>query len=541
MQGYQKYIEEVRRGEKVVGGYVRQAVDRFLAMVSRDDIEFRPEKVEKVIKFFNLLRHFKGVHAGKPFVLEDWQEFAVAGIFGMYYKDTDVRVCRNVYIEIARKNGKTAFASGLALYAMMADGEAGAEVDLTANSKEQAKIAFEFCKKFAGSFNEKGKRELVKVYRDGLTFDLTDSKMKVLASDTATLDGYDASTYLIDEYHAAPNSELRDVLHSSQASRKNPLGIIITTAGFDLNSVCYEYRRVCTDVLGGVAKDDTLFALIFCLDEGDDWEDPTNWYKCSPNLGKTVYERYYHDAINTAKIDKSAEVGIRTKTFNQWVGSSDVWIQDKFIISATHDYRLVDVVDDDTIVYGGVDLASTSDLTAFATMAIKGGKYYFWVDYYLPQEAVINVRDKKIYDEWIRKGYIKETAGNVTDYDYILRDILKKDKVCTYQKIGYDAYNATQFVIKSEDNGLPMRPYSQSIGNFNKPTKEFERLMLNGGIRIYNNPVTRFCLRNVTLRMDYNGNVKPDKSKAGNKIDGVVAMIEALGCYLDNPVREAGI
>lgn len=540
-KGYQSYIDDVQAGRLVVGRSVRLAVDRFVAMSARSDIEFRPEAAERVIHFFRLLRHFKGRHAGRAFVLEPWQEFAVAGIYGLYYKGTSHRVCRNAYIEIARKNGKTAFGAGLALYALVADGEAGAEVDLAANSKEQAKIAFEFARNFSRVFNEPGKKPLIKEYRDGLKFDLTDSKLKVFASEAATLDGYDASTYLLDEYHAAPNSELRDVLQSSQASRENPLGIIITTAGFDLNSACYQYRTMCHEVLEGVATDDSLFALIYSLDEGDDWRDREVWPKCSPNLGKTVNTRFYADAVKQASNDPSAEVGIRTKTFNQWVGSSEVWIPDRHITDATHDLQLSDVVTTESFVYGGIDLASTSDLTAVATLVIEGGVYHYWLDYFLPDEANIRNSDRQRYEEWIRRGYITVTPGNVTDYDYILKRLLECDKVANYQRIGYDPYNSTQFVIKAEDHSLPMRPFSQTIGNFNKPTKELERLILSGLVKIHNNPVTRFCLRNVVLRLDHNGNVKPDKSKASNKIDGVIAMIEALGCYLENPIRDYGI
>lgn len=542
MRGYQKYIDDVLSGKQVVGKYVRQAVERFVAMCDRDDIEFRPEAVARVVDFFGLLKHFKGIHAGKAFKLAPWQEFAVAGIYGLFYRNTNERVCRNVYIEIARKNGKTAFGAGLALYGLIADGEAGAEVDLAANSKEQAKISFEFAKKFSEAFNVEGKKPLIKAYRDGLRFDLTDSKMKVFASESATLDGYNASTYLLDEYHAAPTSELRDVLQSSQASREKPLGIIITTAGFDLNSPCYQYRTMCTEVLSGLSNDDSLFALIYSLDDGDKWEDPSTWVKVAPNLGKTINPRFYKDSVKQVQNDPSAEVGIRTKTFNEWLGSSDVWIPDQYLMSAGHELEISEVVDEATsYVYGGIDLASTSDLTAVATLTDKDGILYVWVDYYIPEEGNIRNSDRQRYAEWVRGGYLVKTAGNVTDYNYILRGLLDKDELCNYQRIAYDPYNSTQFVIKAEDHSLPMMPFSQTIGNFNKPTKELERLILSGKIKFYNNPITRYCFRNVVLRYDHNGNAKPDKSKASNKIDGVVAIIEALGVYLENPARDIGI
>ena len=544
VKAYYQYVDDVNTGKVRVGKLVKLAVSRFEAFLLRDDMEFREDEADAVIEFFSILKHFKGRHAGKPFNLEPWQQFAIACIYGFYWRNGG-RVTRNVYIEVARKNGKTAFAGGLCLYHLIADGEAGAEVDLAANSKEQAKISFEFASKFARALNGK-KKKYLETFRDSIIFESMDSKMKVFAAEAATLDGYDASMYLLDEYHAARDNDLRDVLRSSQASRENPLEVIITTAGFDKMGVCFDYRSTCLDVLNNLAIDDSLFALIYCLDDedisGDGWKDPANWVKCNPNLGITVKEAFLHSQVQKAVIDPSAEIGIKTKTFNIWCDTSKTWIPYQNIVDSTSDKKFEDVVVlNQDVCYGGIDLSSTSDLTALAVVMPRDGYLHIWVDYFVPREALVTKKLKEKYKEWERQGYLTVTPGNVTDYEYILQVLREKDKAGWLKAVGYDSWNATQFVISATDAGIPMEPYGQNIGNFNRPTKELERLFLSGRVVLHNNPITRFCLSNVEIRRDSNGNEKPDKSNPDKKIDGVIAILEALGICLANPYRAHGI
>lgn len=533
-RGYLRYVEDVKGGKIIVGRYMRLAVSRFESWLLRDDVQWRREPVERVIDFFSLLSHFNGKHAGEPFLLEPWQQFIIACIYGFYDKKTGRRLCNNVYIEIARKNGKTAFAAGLCLYHLIADGEAGAEVDLAANSKEQAKIAFDFCAKFARGLNTE-KKTYLRPFRDRIFFDMQDAKLYVFASDSTKLDGFGASMYLLDEFHAAPDSRLREVLKSSQGQREDPLEVIITSAGFNLSSPCYEYREMCGEVLEGLSEDDNLWAFIFSLDEDDNWEDPSVWVKANPNLGKVVSEFFLSRQVRQALNDRSQESGVKTKNFNLWLNTSEVWIPDGHVMSSLREGRLLDFVREDDAVFVGIDLSSTCDLSAVSYLIPREDAFYFWVDYYLPSEALSLSPHREKYRRWVRGGHLTLTPGNVIDYDYILRDLLAVDKAHPLEKIGYDDWNATQFVIQATKEGLPMLPYGQNIGNFNRPTKEFERLILSSRVRLHSNPVTLFCLRNVVLRYDHNGNAKPDKSKEERKIDGVVAMLEALGVHLREP------
>lgn len=526
---YEQYIDDVLNDRIVVGELMRLSVQRFQYM--RTQYVFKPKKVQKVLDFFKLLRHFKGKTSGKIFALEAWQEFIVAYLFGLYNED-GTRLVRNAYIEMARKQGKTAFAAGLALYCAFADGEPGAEVDLAANSKEQAKIAYEFCEAYAAQLDPRGTQ--LSRYRDRINDKKTKSKLQVFAADDTKLDGFDASMYLLDEYHAAKNSKLRDVLQSSQGTRKNPLGIIITTAGFDKLGVCYQYRTMCCEVLHGVAKSDSLAAFVYSLDDEDDWADSSVWAKSNPNIGVTVQPAFIEGEVADAKNMPSAEVGVRTKTINQWCESSDVWIPDHYILDSTQPFKPSDYPDIDW--YGGIDLSATTDLAAFALVGRdeERGKIYMWTKYYLPAESLKENRFKELYGDWYRRGWLTLTPGNVTDYDIILDDIRKMDDEVNIIKIAYDSWNSTQFVVNAELAGLPMEAFSQTLGNFNRPTKELERLMLSGKIVLDSNGINRHCFRNVALAVDRNGNTKPTKQFQEKKIDGVIAMLEGLGLLVSN-------
>ena len=527
---YIKYAQDVLSGEVACGEYIKLAAERFFRLIESDEYEFRESSVDYVIRFFSVLRHFTGRHAGQPFILQPWQQFCIANIYG-FYKPDGTRLTRYVYIEIARKNGKTAFAAGLSLYHLIADKELDAEVDLAANSKEQAKIAFKFCSNFAKVIDPRGK-DLV-AYRDKIKFAKMISLLQVFAADDSKLDGFNASMYLLDEYHASRNTGLKDVLQSSQGTRDNPLGVIITTAGFDKLGPCFKYRSMCAEVLSGIKSNDSLFAAIYSLDEGDDFKQQENWSKANPNLGITVKTNYLEEQVKLAVNSPSEEVGIKTKNFNVWCDAEMVWISDSYVLNSTKEVKLEDFAGKEC--YCGIDLSSTSDLTCVSFMIPTAEKYYFKTKYYLPEAALKEKRFKELYGDWRRRGLITITPGNVTDYDYILNDIQDASNIVDIVKIAYDSWNSTQFVINATEQGLPMEPFSQALGNFNKPTKELERLMLSGRVVIDDNEINRHCFRNVTLARDRNGNIKPSKQFEEKKIDGVIAKIEALGIYLESP------
>ena len=528
---YYKYAQDVLEGNIVCGELIKLAAERFFSLMEDDRYEFREEAVDKVVDFIGILRHYTGRFAGKPFVLQNWQMFIVASICGFFIREDGSRLVKSVYIEMARKQGKSAFAAALCLYHLIADGEANAEVYLAANSKDQAGISFKMCSLFSKGID--GPQKYLVPYRDRITYNRTLSTMRVLAADDSKLDGFNASMYLLDEYHAAKTSRLKDVLQSSQGMRDNPMAVIITTAGFNKLSPCYQYRTMCEEILRGLKSDDSLFAAIFSLDEGDDWKDEAVWVKSNPNLNVTVKPSYIREQIQKAVNSSLEEVSVKTKSLNIWCDAETVWIPDHYIMEAT---QRVDLNEYKGLnCWMGIDLSSTSDLTSIAYLIPVDDKIILKNRYYLPESALKEKRFKEQYGEWRRRGLLTITPGNVTDYDYILNDILDANKILRINNIGYDAWNATQFVINATDHFLPMEPFSQAIGNFNKPTKEMERLILSGHVIMDNNEITRYCYRNVVMARDRNGNVKPSKQFDEKKIDGVIAQLMALGVWLATP------
>ena len=531
MKPYYRYVEDVSNGKIVVGENIKLAIQRFQNDLERDDLEFKEDVVDGAIDFISTLKHFTGKSSGKNFVLEDWQAFIVANIVGWYWKGTDTRRYSTSYIEISRKQGKTALAAALCLYFLIADGEDGAEVDLAANSKDQAKIAFSFCSAFTKQLDPKAK--YLKAYRDSILLDMNNSKLRVFAADDSKLDGFNASFGLIDEYHSAKNSKVRDVIKSSMGMRTNPHLCTITTAGFDKTLPCYKLRSTAIDILNGLKEDDSMFIAIYCLDDEDDWTQEKNWVKCAPNLDITVTRKYIREQVQSAINNPSEEVGVKTKTLNLWCDTSEVWLPENYIVKASKDVNWEQFRE--MPCYVGVDLAATSDLTAVSYLVVNDDKYYFRTDYYLPEAALREKPDRELYKYWKQMGLLKITEGNVTDYDYITNDMMHYNEIVSIQKVGYDKYNSTQWAISATDLGLPLEEYPQTLGNFNKPTREMERLLLSGKAVVDNNEITRWCFKNVTLKSDYNGNVKPNKSIKAKKIDGAISMIQALGMYLDTP------
>ena len=531
---FTKYAEDVVSGRQVACLYIKQACQRYLDWFNRTDIEFREDKAQRVVSFVELLTHFKGSSAGKKFILEPWQEWIVYNIFGWYWKGTNKRVIRNVYLTVARKNGKTALCSALGLYLMLADGDSGSEIYCCANSVAQSSIAFELCKGFSESI-DKGKKKYFKKYRDSLKVEATKSVLRVVSADASKLDGLNVSAFILDEFGAARDTQILDIMRSAQGNRENPLGIIISTRGFLLDGPMKQMEEVNIQILAGLEQDDTTFAAIYSLDEGDDYTDESVWEKVSPNIDVTCDREYMRQQCNQAKLNPSLEISVRTKNFNSWVSTSNVWIPDYKVMECMRSLTTEDMKAD--WCYVGIDLSSVRDLTAISYMVFKDGKYYFKTDYYLPEDTITEgiSRNTYLYKQWAEKGWLKLTEGNTVDYSRILEDILRFNKDIPCYKLLYDQWNSASFVLSCIEKGLNMVPFSQTISNFNRPCKECERLIYQGDVIIDSNPITRFCFNNVVLKIDpINDNQKPTKASKENKIDGCISMLEALGGYLED-------
>lgn len=522
------YPFDVIDGQVVTCVYIRLACQRFINWLNYNDRYFDVEAVLKVINFIEKLEHFKGQFAGQNFKLENWQKWIIASIYGFKWMKNDLRVIRTFILSIGRKNGKSSLIAAMALYHLIGDREASAEVVACANSSAQASILFKMCSNYLKKLDKKGK--YFKFYRDSINFKTTDSTLKIVSSDASKLDGLNVSFAVEDETGAASSSELWDVLETSQGSRLQPLICSCSTRGFQLNGFYKELEQSGIDVLNGIKEDDSLFTAIYTLDDEDDYKDERNWIKANPNLGISINEEFLTQQIKKCENNPIQEVSIRTKLFNQWVSSSSTWIPLQNVAN------LMQVIDlqqyKGMFAYLSFDLAAVSDLTALSVMILLDDKYIYKTFYYLPESCLKDNVNSQLYQEWAKGGYLTVTAGNVTDYNYVFNDIKKLQNSLIINNISYDDWNSRDFVIKCTEDGMPMQPYSQSIGSMNRPTKELQRLILSSKVIIDRNPITLFCFENSVPKCDWNDNVKIVKNTPMQKIDGVIAMIMALGGYL---------
>lgn len=532
--GYIEYARDVVDGNILACEYVVLTCKRFLSDLSNPDLVFKEEKIKMFIKFASVLKHIKGEFGGQHVHFEPWQMVIVASIFGFYRRDTGRRKYQSSYIEVPRKSGKSFLAAVMCLFALICDGEPGAEVLIAANSAKQAfEVDFETVSKLAKQLDPKCKK--MRHYRDSIRIDSTSSKLIVLAADSSRMDGFNCSFGLIDEYHEAPDSKVADVIRSSMGMRKNPHLCTITTAGFNKNGPCYELRSYGIDVLKGLKEDDSLFVMIYTLDQGDDWTDDIVWKKAVPNLGITTKIEFLRDTVNRAKQHPSDEVEAKTKQFDVWCDSSSVWIPEEVIKRNMIDIDLSEFkCKNNYLVYLGFDLASVSDLTALTIMFVDPDteEYFFKNWYYLPKSALEGKFNAELYKMWASKGYLTLTDSPTTDYNYIQGQIIYLYENFDVQGVYYDSWNAQQMVNNLINEGLPMSAYSQSIGNFNRPTREIERLLLSDRVKLDRNPITRWCFDNVELRVDINSNAKPMGDHQARKIDGVISILNSLGGYL---------
>jgi len=536
---YWQYAKDVLDGTIVAGQYIRLSCQRMIDWANRDDIYFNYEQVDKKLKLVRKLTLREGI----KFDPLPYQSWIIGNIFGWYFKDEpDVRVINNVLLLTARKSGKSVFGAAIAIIAAICDNERSPEIAFIANSARQAGMLFKYTKELCKSIDPNDK--IFKRMRNEILIPQVDGNISVLASDTSRLDGRSDSLFIQDEGHEAKTFEIFNVLKTGQGARKNPLAISISTAGFNVGSTypLYNQWEYCCRILKDEYEDDSWFSAIYQLDTDDDWKDENVWIKANPSLGTTVSYRYMRDQIRSAIQTPSNEVSIKTKNLNMWCQSADVWIPYERLDAVSDIVNLEDFKDE--LAYMGVDLSAVGDMTTFALLFPPNpdrkkwpDKFVFKTFVFIPQEAVEKSSNSETYTNFKRQKYIAVTSGNVTDYDEILRQQLHISKDICLQGVYYDAWNATQYAINATEQGLPLEPYSQSLGNFNKPTKYLEMLILSGKCIIDTNPCVKWCFANVELKFDYNDNCKPVKSQGdkAKKIDAVISILESLGGYLNSP------
>lgn len=520
------YPWDVIEGKIIACELVKLACQRFINFLQRDDMYFDFDDVEKKIHITESLKHFKGEYAGKSFLLEPFQKFVYCAVYGMKWKKNHHRVTRTVILSMGRKGGKSSLISAMAINALLE--EDCAQCIVAANSASQAGILFKMAQKYLKSIDPKGKH--FRQYRDKILFDKTSSEIKVVAADASRLDGLDCSFFVQDETAAAPSSEVWDVLEQSAGSRAQPLAISCTTRGFNLSGFYKELEDSAIEVLKGVKEDDSLFTLIYTLDEGDDYEDPAVWKKCQPNLGVSVFPEFVEQQITKGKNTPTQQYSIMTKVFNCWQSSSENWIQMDYIWKSM---QKVDITQyQNEFCYVSFDLASVNDLTCLGWMLPYGDKFFMKFKYYLPQDSIKGNPNEERLKRWAKEGYLTLTEGNVTDYDYVINDIDKIQSITPIMKISYDQWNSQSIAIELTGRGMPLEPYSQSLQSMNLPTKTLENMILSGKVIIDKNPVTAWCFENAKTKYDSLDNVRIIKNSYTQKIDGAITAIMLVGGYL---------
>lgn len=527
---YLKYINDVSNSRIPTCKMVKLAVKRHIRDIKESEegtfpYYFDHKKAQSAIIFFSQLVHTKGKLAGQKLKPEPWQQFIIASLYGWRRRDNNKRRFRRAYIQIARKNGKSFLAAGVSLYDLLT--EPGAEVYSAATKKDQARIVFEDAKNTVRY--SKDLKKYIKPLAHSLT--CADGAMKPLASDSNTLDGLNPSCAIIDEYHAHKTTELLDVIETGMRARQQPLMFIITTAGNNKNSPCYEEYEKCGKMLAGANgyENDEYFSIIFELDKGDDWKNEKNWYKANPNLGVSVELDAMHTAFREALLSNSSETAFRTKNLNEWLNVAEAWINDRCWAHCYHRYAEKNL--EGLRCWGGIDLSKRLDFTALTWyFELPKGKRYAKHYFFIP-EGQIDIKmkqDSYRIRSWIKQGYIIATPGETQDFNFMLNIIREDAKKYDIQEIAYDR-NLAEYLIQDLAAEFTCVDFSQSIIGMSEPSKAWEQAILDNKI-IDNNPVMAWMVSCATVKPDANGNIKPikpDTNKTSKRIDGVITSIMA--------------
>jgi phage terminase large subunit-like protein len=565
-----QYCHDVRSGVRVAGQLEKLAIKRFLSDLARsgfdpesvDDeskallqkLKFKPqpdidfdyelnlERVTHACRFVEACPHVKGKLAKmKPdgsrhrLILEPWQIFCMMNIFGWVDSDNKRRFLY-VYIEVAKKNGKSTWLAAVALYLAFIDGEMGAEVYTAATSRDQAKIVFEDAKTMV-EFSPRMRSTFGIEFSQYSVYQTeTNSTLKALSQDRGgTKDGLNVHAAIIDELHAHKTADMYDIVANGVAAREEPLILAITTAGDDTTSKCYQERQVVVDILKGKATHDQYFGMVFCLDRNDDWKDPTVWPKANPNYGISVTEKYLHSVFEKVKVSPKQEGITRQKHLNEWVGAVDGWIAPSIWENAGRE--ISESSFDGQVCFGGYDLASRLDLASWGRLRpkLEDGKvhWYIFTSNYISEhvvdtkEAINGEKRPDEYPVWRDQGYLIVTEGKTTDFEQIQRDIEDFHTENPFYEMGHDPYHAAQLTANLLDEGINVIEVPQVTKFMSEPMRWIEQLLAEDRLHHDGDPVLKWCMCNVVIRPDVNNQILPRKNSPGKKIDAAVGLIIA--------------
>ena len=500
---------------------------------------FDAKKAERVIRFIECLKHTKGEFHGKPFALLPWQKKIVSDVFGTMRDDfPDQRQYSTAYIEIPKKNGKSELGAAIALNMLCNDDEWKAEVYSCASDRQQAAIVFDVAVDMVRQSPALSKRIKIISSMKRMVYQPTGSIYQVLSSEVATKHGLNVSACIFDELHTQPTRALYDVMtQGSGDARKQPLWFFLTTAGTDRNSICWEVHQKALDILEGRKADPRFYPVLFGLPDDADWQDEHNWYRANPSLDQTISIEKVRDAYRKALETPADENMFRQLRLNQWVKQSVRWMpMDKWDACAG---RVDPYALEGRACYAGLDLSSTSDLTTLVLVfppADEKGVYTVLPVFWLPEETLpLRVRrDHVLYEVGERQKHLITTEGNVVHYGFIEQFICRLAERYNIREIAYDRWNASMMVQTLQDDGFTMVPFGQGFKDMSPPTKELMRLVLEQKIAHGGHPILRWNMDNAYVRTDPAGNIKLDKEKSTEKVDGAVALVMGLDRAMKN-------
>ena len=529
------YARAVVAGTRVAGRLVKLACQRHLGDLAdgkKRGLIWDEVAARHAIEFFGHLRHSTGEWANHPFTLQPWQAFVVGSLFG--WKRTDgLRRFRTAYVEVARKNGKSAMLAGISLYALLADGEPGSHVYAAATTRDQARIVFGEAERMVDA--SPALRARVTRTVNNLAVLATSSWFRPLSADASKMDGLNVHFAAVDEVHEHPNPEIIQKLNTATGARRQPLVFEITTAGHDRQSVCWQHHEFSVKALeGGVPTEasDSWFAYIATIDAGDDWTNPAVWIKANPSLGVTVKVEDLKRQVEEAREMPAQQNAIRRLRLNEWTEQVTRWIDMGVWADGAEPFDEEDLVG--RTCYGGLDLARVNDLSSLALVfppERPGETVKVIWRHWCPEDDILRRarRDRARYTVWRDQGWLVATEGNTTDFRFIEAEIVDLATRFNIMEVAYDRTFAGELVRNLQDEGIAMVEFGQGFISMGPAAAEFMRLLIGRDLQHGGNPVATWCASNVTVRRDPAGNEKPDKERSTERIDAVVAAVMAIG------------
>lgn len=527
-----KYAEDIETERIRANRWIKLAVKRFRRDLEREDLVQDPDAVKRVFMFFSFIKiNIRNKYL--QYEILPYQAFIVLNLFLFYYRATGKRRFRYMFLFIARKNSKTTFAVALNLYFLVLDGVEDPQSLLLASTREQATISLDIAKSMVLNSPALHKRLKIMQYMIRFVFGNSRGFMKTVASESTRLDGYSPSSAILDEIHAYKDDELFLVIKSGILARENPIILLISTAGTAIESFCYTMVENAKNILNGMVEDDSFLVLLYCLDDGDDFNDPENWIKANPALGEIISLEDLTIEYNQGKNIASQLPNFLTKHLNIFVEGSDAWIPEEILQRANTPFNIEEFKGSD--VYIGLDLSSTRDLTSAVLVFHRPEENKFFVRplFFFAKNENRRLRQGGIdLRVWIREGYITELQTETIDYDFLFDTFVRLSQDFNIVSVAYDPYNSDLIVPRLNDIGIDTVPFPQNPKTFNFPLKYLEKMIYDERISFGENPVLLWNMRNVVLYKDGNGNIKIMKNRSRDAVDGAVALGMAIALWM---------